>query len=79
MTEDRAPHEEPTSPGAASRIVAEALTIAADAASRMSEAHPPRPGLDQEMQAVKDGILRMGSLVIRSPSVIGFERVITSH
>jgi phosphate transport system protein len=28
-----------------------------------SEQHPPRAGLDAEMQAVKDGVLRMGFLV----------------
>jgi len=60
MTEDRS--AEP-SQREASQAVAEALAVAAEAVAQMHEAHPPRPGLDQEMQAVKDGILRMGSLV----------------
>jgi phosphate transport system protein len=47
----------------ASQAVAEALTVAAEAVAHMNEAHPPRPGLDQEMQEVKAGILRMGFLV----------------
>ncbi|HEX2755151.1 MAG TPA: phosphate signaling complex protein PhoU [Candidatus Limnocylindrales bacterium] len=60
MTDDRPPN---TSQREASQAVAEALTVAADAVAHMNEAHPPRPGLDQEMRQVKDGILRMGSLV----------------
>ena len=63
MTDDRSPAADPAPSGQASRIVAEALSVAADAAARMSETHPARPGLDHEMQAAKDGILRMGSLV----------------
>lgn len=67
MTHDRSRHDEAAATSeSASRIVAEALTIAADAAARMSDTHPPRAGLDQEMQAVKDGILRMGLLVEES-------------
>jgi phosphate transport system protein len=64
MTEDRSRHDAapPASPEA-SRTVAAPRPIAADAAGRMSDTHPARPGLDHEMQAVKDGILRMGTLV----------------
>jgi phosphate transport system protein len=32
-------------------------------AVRTADAHPPRPGLDQDMREIKDGVLRMGSLV----------------
>ena len=32
-------------------------------AVRTADAHPPRPGLDQDMRAIKEGVLRMGSLV----------------
>jgi len=63
MTQDRSHDDPAAASGQASRIVAEALTIAANAAAQMNEAHPPRAGLDQEMREVKDGILRMGSLV----------------
>ena len=51
------------STGDPGRIVAEALAVAAQAAAQMSETHPPRSGLDQDMRLVKDMILRMGSLV----------------
>jgi phosphate transport system protein len=60
MTDERSSNTQQT---AASQVVAEALSVAARAAAHMSETHPSRPGLDQEMQEVKAGILRMGSLV----------------
>ncbi len=64
MTEGRSPHDESAADsGPAARVVAEALTIAANAASQIAETHPARPVLDHEMREVKDGILRMGSLV----------------
>jgi len=63
MTDDRSMNSPRTE---ASQAVAQALTVAAEAVAHMSEAHPPRPGLDQEMRDVKAGILRMGSLVEES-------------
>ena len=63
MTDDRSMNSPRTE---ASQAVAQALTVAAEAVGHMSEAHPPRPGLDQEMRDVKAGILRMGSLVEES-------------
>ena len=47
----------------ASQVVAAALSVAAQAAANFAETHPSRAGLDAEMREVKDGILRMGSLV----------------
>ena len=47
----------------ASEVVAAALSVAAQAAAEYTSAHPSRLGLDQELREVKDGILRMGSLV----------------
>jgi phosphate transport system protein len=46
-----------------SEVVAAALSVAAEAAAHYSESHATRPSLDQELREVKDGILRMGSLV----------------
>ncbi|MBA2719916.1 MAG: phosphate signaling complex protein PhoU [Chloroflexi bacterium] len=64
MTDDRTNAAQPAgTSGDVSQIVAEALTVAAQAAARMSEPHPARPGLDQDMRTVKDMILWMGSLV----------------
>ena len=64
MTDDQGPDSfERTE---SSRAVAEAMTVAADAVAHVNEMHPPRPGLDQGMREVKDGILRMGSLVEES-------------
>jgi phosphate transport system protein len=53
-------------PGNPSEVVAAALSVAAIAAARYAETHPSRAGLDTEMRDVKDGILRMGSLVEES-------------
>ena len=64
MTDDRSPNAPQAAE--ASPIVAEALSVAARAAAQMTETHPSRLGLDQEMREVKDGILRMGSLVEES-------------
>jgi phosphate transport system protein len=66
--EDERMNDEPSSApnpsaGEVSHVVAEALTVAAQAAAQMTETHPPRPGLDLEMRVAKDLILRMGSLV----------------
>jgi phosphate transport system protein len=61
MTDDRSPSAPESTE--ASQIVAAALSVAAEAAAQYSETHPSRPGLDQEMREVKDGILRMGSFV----------------
>ena len=64
MTDDRSDAAPPpAAAGNGSQVAAEALSISAQAAARMNEAHPPRPGLDQDMRAVKDMILWMGSLV----------------
>jgi phosphate transport system protein len=46
--------------------VAAALSVAANAVAHYAESHPSRAGLDTEMREVKDGILRMGSLVEES-------------
>jgi phosphate transport system protein len=61
MTDDRSQNGPPTTE--ASQVVAAALSVAAQAAAQFSDTHPSRAGLDQEMREVKDGILRMGSLV----------------
>ena len=64
MTEDRSTRaSDAASPVQA---VADALAVAAEAVAQYGETHPPRPGLDQDMRVVKDGILRMGSLVEES-------------
>jgi phosphate transport system protein len=60
MTDDQ---RERTESQDASHVVAAALSVAADAAASYAESHPSRAGLDAEMREVKDGILRMGSLV----------------
>jgi phosphate transport system protein len=60
MTDEQ--HER-TEPHDASHVVAAALSVAAEAAASYAETHPSRAGLDTEMREVKDGILRMGSLV----------------
>jgi phosphate transport system protein len=44
-------------------VVAHALAVAAEAAAAIAEGHPARPGLDQDLQAVKHLILPMGSSV----------------
>ena len=49
--------------GDASRVVAAAVSVAEEAAARYADSHPARAGLDEAMREVKDGILRMGSLV----------------
>jgi len=64
VTDDRAPDTHRTED--VSPVVAAALSIAADAAAQHHDTHPSRSGLDQEMRAVKDGILRMGSYVEES-------------
>jgi phosphate transport system protein len=58
-TDDRAP----AVTSDVSQIVAEALSVAAEAAAQMHETHPARPGLDQDLRVVRDLILRMGTLV----------------
>ena len=64
MTDDRTDAAPPlTASGDVSQVVAEALTVDAQAAAHMNDAHPARPGLDQDMRIVKDMILWMGSLV----------------
>jgi phosphate transport system protein len=55
-----------TEPQDASHVVAAALSVAAEAVASYAESHPSRAGLDSEMREVKDGILRMGSLVEES-------------
>jgi phosphate transport system protein len=61
MTDDRSSgRPQATEP---SQVVAAALSVAAEAAAQYSDSHPARPSLDQEMREVKDGILRMGSVV----------------
>ena len=47
----------------ASPVVADAMTVAAEAAESYNDAHPPRLSLDQDMREIKDDILRMGSYV----------------
>ena len=59
MSDDPANQSEPAD---ASDVVAAALTVAARAAAQFAD-HPSRATLDGEMREVKDGILRMGSLV----------------
>jgi phosphate transport system protein len=61
MTDDRTSNGGATVPAA--QVVAEALSVAAQAAAQMHDAHPSRSGLDAEMREVKDTILRMGSMV----------------
>jgi phosphate transport system protein len=64
MSDDRAPAApSATAPADPSQIVAEALTVAAQAAAGLGDVHPPRAGLDQDMRIVKDKILLMGSFV----------------
>ena len=46
-----------------SDIMRDAETELLDAVTADPAAHPPRPGLDQEMREIKDNVLRMGSLV----------------
>jgi phosphate transport system protein len=61
MTNDRS--RDATQPSDASQVVAAALSVAADAAAQYAETHATRPTLDHDLREVKDGILRMGSLV----------------
>jgi phosphate transport system protein len=61
MTDDRSTNTGSASPAA--QVVAEALSVAAQAAAQMHDTHPSRTGLDSEMREVKDTILRMGSIV----------------
>ena len=61
---DMTDHQRTTPSGdEAAEVVAAALSVAARAAAEYHETHPSRQGLDSEMREVKDGILRMGSLV----------------
>ncbi len=46
-----------------SDIMRDAETELLEAVTANPAAHPPRPGLDTEMRAIKDEVLRMGSLV----------------
>ncbi|HEY3164041.1 MAG TPA: phosphate signaling complex protein PhoU [Candidatus Limnocylindrales bacterium] len=62
MASEHSDNGEPQ-PREASQVVAAALSVAAEAAAQYAESHPSRGGLDAELRAVKDGILRMGSLV----------------
>ena len=63
VTNDPITNREPQDP---SEVVAAALSVAANAVAHYAESHPSRAGLDTEMREVKDGILRMGSLVEES-------------
>jgi phosphate transport system protein len=60
------PARDASQSGDVSQVVAAALSVAAQATAQYHEAHPSRAGLDAEMREVKDGILRMGSVVEES-------------
>ncbi len=64
MTDERARHAD--TEDAPSPVVAAALTVAAQVAATYADSHASRTGLDHDMRDVKDGILRMGSLVEES-------------
>jgi phosphate transport system protein len=56
-------HEDQT-PDASTGVAARAVEVASDIPYRApTGAHPPREGLDRELREIKDGVLRMGTLV----------------
>jgi phosphate transport system protein len=59
--------QEPPSEGTLTRQISDIIhdteAEPLDAVAADPAAHPPRPGLDQEMREIKDDVLRMGSLV----------------
>jgi phosphate transport system protein len=66
MPDDRLASDDGVALDDPSRAAAAAQAVGAEAAAPHADSHPSRAALDHEMRDVKDGILRMGSLVEES-------------